>query len=254
MSKAKYQLKKRLYRLKSIRRRRGFGIHSPFVFHLVTNVISAKLNYPALDNMHAIRKQTIDFLKNELQKDSFGTDVSGKLEKEIERIKKEEALDRLIFRVMNFSHPKRPVFMGSELGFTAGYMAKVDAEIPLQWIGNDVPLTLFQDIILNKWFVDNIVFVSITEINELKEIDFIVLSDSCSPELIEELVQNPANILAENSFMIIKNIHKNERMSKLWAECIQWKHFAISLDLFELGILIARRGMRKNDYVIKYRF
>jgi len=254
MNKTHYRLKKRLYRLKSIRRRRGFGIHSPFVFHLVTKVIGGKLHDVVIEEMKDIRKQTIEYLKREEKVDGVGIDIGRKLKQEIKRLKKEVSVDKLIFRLMNFIQPKSPIFVGDEIGISVGYMAKVDERVPLHWLRTDIELTAYQRFVLDKLNAENIIREENICIDTFSEIDFLVLSDSTSKQILQQFTANIEQALSENSFVMIKNIHRNEALRELWLEWKEMEIFTYSLDLFQIGILIRRKGMRRHNYVLKYRF
>jgi hypothetical protein len=49
-------------------------------------------------------------------------------------------------------------------------------------------------------------------------------------------------------------MHKTQALLNFWKRLKADQLFKVSLDLFYVGILVARDGMQKQDYVRKYRF
>lgn len=251
MSSIKYQLKKRLYRLKAFRRK-GFGIHSPFTYHLITNVIEAKLHYYAFEQLQETRSLAIQLLKTSCKSTAMNMVRANYLKEEIWNLKKGEAADRLIFRLMNFSKCKNASFLGSGLSYTSAYMAKVDSRLNISCVGDCIK----NEEIRNAVFKESLGIENIhkLDISNLANTDFVVISDIISDQLINDFSKNYKNYLAENCTVVFLNMHKTQALLNFWKRLKADQLFKVSLDLFYVGILVARDGMQKQDYVRKYRF
>ena len=255
MSRIQYQLKKRLYRLKTYRRK-GFGIHSPFVFHLVTNVIEAKLNYYAFQQLSPCRDKAIQLLGKIGKKESGNSPFAKRYWEEEQEVKSGEALDRLLFRLMNFSRSKTPAYFGGGLGLSIAYLAKVDSRINVSWIDREQDFKqVSDDFLQNQIGVRNIRNLTLKDLNKVEEpFDFAVFSDNCTPELYQNIAANCHKYFTNRCFVIVKDIYKNENVNQFWLKLKEMDRFSVSFDLFHLGILIAKSGMQKQSYVMKYRF
>lgn len=255
MSRIQYQLKKRMHRLKAYRRK-GFGIHSPYTFYLITNVIEAKLHYYAFAKLKNQRKAAIKLIKATIKETEIDSAAKTILQQEIKILNSGESIDRLIFRLLNFSKANYPMYVGSDMGYTSAYMAKVDSRNKIKKVKACSQLeNIVDEIVLNPLKINNVLKISINEILGTKEkSDFVVVSDTSSAKDLEYLLENYNKFLTESCFLIVLNMYKTESMEKFWLQLKQKQMFRISLDLFHVGILIARKGMQKQDYKRKYRF
>lgn len=251
MSSIQYRLKKRLYRLKAYRRK-GFGIHSPYTFNLITNVVEAKLHYYAFEKLQKTRKLAGKLLKSSCKSSAISMGRANFLKDEIYNLKKGEAADRLVFRLMNFSRAEKPAYIGDGLAYTTAYMASVDSRIKVSCIGEcikngELHAKIFQD----QLRIDN---VQSAKILEIKEVDFMVISDRISDEDLENFLTNYPNKLKSTCMLVFLNMYKAPKLLNCWKKLKGDTFFKLSLDLFHVGILVAREGMKKQDYVRKYRF
>lgn len=255
MGRIHYKLKKRFYRLKAFRRK-GFGVHSPFTFHLIVNVIEAKLSYYAFGQLFPCRKIVVKALKSKNQASDIGKDLAKKYKEEIQNIKSSESLDRLLFRLMNFWRPKKSAYFGDGVGLSIAYMAKLDSRNDILWLGRgDVFREYSDDLFKNVIGIKNYKSVNFSNIlKEKPEFDFLVFSENTSEEILSDFVCNSKRILTTNCMIIIQNPHRNDTINIFWNKMKKAEQNYVSLDLFHMGILILREGLQKQDYVRKYRF
>lgn len=255
MGRIHYQLKKRIYRLKAYRRK-GFGVHSPFVFYLISNVIEAKLQFYAFAHLSPYRKELAKLLKLKIKAEGLEKNLAKRYKKEIQKMGSAESLDRLQFRLQNFWPTKQPAYFGGGIDFSMLYMAKVDSRIEVAFLDSEANFTQYIDD-----FYRNI--VGVTNFNKLdynfftkkkRAFDFLVFSETTKEAVLSDFLQNQALFLAEECMIIVRNLHQNGAIHNFWNQMKKLDRFSVSLDLFHLGILIARKGMQKQDYVRKYRF
>ena len=83
--------------LRRFTHRQGYGIHSPFAFHLITDVIYEHLPYYDYEDL----KEQECALKSGKNKNLFPEGESLRLR-------------RLLFRLYNYVHPKNIIFVGEE--------------------------------------------------------------------------------------------------------------------------------------------
>lgn len=255
MGRIHYKLKKRLYRLKAFRRK-GFGVHSPFVFHMIVNVIEAKLSYYAFGQLFPYRKIVVNALKSKIEEGDVSKGLVKKYKEEIQNIKSSESLDRLLFRLMNFWRSKKAAYYGDGLGFSMVYMAKLDSRNYISWMGRvDVFGEYSDDLFQNYMGIKNYKRVSHNNILEEKpNFDFVVFSENTREEILSDFVGSCERLLAKDCMIVVQNPHKSDAINLFWRQMKKAERVAVSLDLFHMGILISRDGMQKQDYVRKYRF
>lgn len=87
--------------------RKGFGVHSPWAYDLITNVIEEKLPYYAYDDLYEFWENAPDFLPQY-----------------------DENVDQLLFRLVNALKPRLILEIGTGAGVSTGYLASVSSSTP----------------------------------------------------------------------------------------------------------------------------
>lgn len=246
MSRIKYQLKKRLTRLVS-KHYKGFGIHSPYTFHLVRNVIEAKTHYYPFHRLDRQRNKMLIQLKEKLNQATLSKDERFWIQSECADLKDCTRRQRLLFRLLNFTNPKKVAFLGDDSGLNLSFLAKVDSRRIVHCLGardfaQSLATTVFND---NGIF--NVAFSTLaSELNQ--DFDFVQISRTVSDVLIKEFEDNIDRYLSSECFLIVEDIGKQAKMKQFWERLKLQERFSVSLDLFDVGIIFARKGMKKQDH------
>ena len=108
--------------------RRGFGIHSPYVYYLMTMVIENKHPYYRFSQVETLRK----ILKKSSKKLLISKDGGdGQEEVTLSSLVGENTFspsyDQLLFRLSKFFHPQNIVEFGSSIGISTIYLASPDS-------------------------------------------------------------------------------------------------------------------------------
>ena len=120
-----FQIKSFLRYLLKARHRKGFGVHSPFVFHLLNYVIFEKLPFYAYVQIEQVRNILLKD-KTIVELTDFGTgkknesSVADIARKSLETPK----FGQLLFRLVNYFQPKNIIELGTSLGISTMYLAK----------------------------------------------------------------------------------------------------------------------------------
>ena len=101
--------------------------------------------------------------------------------------------------------------------------------------------------ILKEQGVSNLRFSEL-EVSNNHAFDLIQISRTVAPEVLLEFEKNLDKYLNTESYLIIENINKEEKMNLLWNRLKKMERFNVSLDLFDIGVLIARKGLKKQDH------
>jgi len=83
--------------------------------------------------------------------------------------------------------------------------------------------------------------------------DFIQISRLVSPKVLLAFEDNIDKYLNVESYLIIENINRDEKMMSLWNRLKKMDRFTVGLDLFDVGILIARKGLKKQEHNLSAR-
>ena len=108
---------------------RGHGIHSPFVFNFIKNVLQDKKRYPAYREVEVVRCNLLqDKEWLEVEDLGAGSAISTSSRRRIKDIArtalKPKKFGQLLFRIAQYYKPLQTIELGTSLGITTAYLAK----------------------------------------------------------------------------------------------------------------------------------
>ncbi len=238
------------------------GVHSPFVFNLVTQVIQDKTNFKEYED--------IELLRRELMQDSTvinvidlgaGSQTLANNKRAIKDIAKNSAKPKkyaqLLFRLVKHFRSKNILELGTSLGISSLYLAKADKEsivITIEGcpeIANKAKEN-FEKLQLGniKQVVGNFDEVLSANINSKLDFVFIDGNHRKQPTL------NYFDIILKHSHnktvFVFDDIHWSEEMQQAWEEIKKHPQVTVTIDLFFIGIVFIRPEQSKEHFVIRF--
>lgn len=244
---------------------KGHGIHSPFIFDLVTRVIMDRKQYPEYERVEALRSA----LKKDsslLQVEDMGAG-SARMKSSARSIRsivknsaKPKKYGQLLFRMARFYKPESVLELGTSLGITTSYFALANpgnAVITLEGAKAvaDVAARNFQ-----RLSIDNVV---ITRGNfddtlpqtlaHLHTIDMVFIDGNHRKEptlhYFDLLVAEHNN----DTILVFDDIHWSREMEVAWKEIQEHPSVRCTVDLFFIGIVLFRREFfEKQHFTIRF--
>ncbi len=109
---------------------RGHGIHSPFVYDFVKNVLLDHTEYPEYQQVELYRKQLLaDKTLVEVTDFGAGSAIGNTRYRTIREITahaaKRKKFSQLLFRMARYYAPETCIELGTAVGITASYLAAV---------------------------------------------------------------------------------------------------------------------------------
>ncbi len=242
----KYQVQKRFTRLIS-RHYRGFGISSPYIYHLVREVVEARMHYYPFKKLDRLCRNMISDIEEKSLKKSLSEEQNLWFKNEFNRLNACTQLYRFLFRLVNYLNPKRIAFLGDDSGLLLSYLAKVDRRRDLLCLGTRAFVSDYSRSILKEQGISNVKYSEFSLMNKTA-FDYIHISRSVDANVLIEFESNLESYLKEESYLVVENINRDEKMIELWSRLKKMERFNVSLDLFDVGILIAQKGLKKQDY------
>src|SRR4030095_6172087 len=107
---------------------KGYGIHSPFVFHFITKVLKDKKHYPEYNAVENLRQKLLrDQTILNIEDFGAGSSVNKSNQRTIASIArnvvKSKKFGQLLFRMAKEYQPKNIVELGTSLGITTSYFS-----------------------------------------------------------------------------------------------------------------------------------
>jgi len=252
----KFRTISRLHYLKRAKHRHGHGIHSPFLFHLITNVIEDRRRPPEYKIYKNLRINALILLADSKKLllsnicNQFNLPLSkqGKIFKKIELPIR---YGKVIFRLIKEFKPTSVLNFGPALGINLALMAMANRDTPVYQIINQSACDLFSRELLKDSTISNIHYLAENHKQQVSP-DFIVINHPNDPKMSGSISQNFASSLGVNGVLIIRGIHESKEMEIVWNELIANVRVRVSLDLFEVGIALFRTGLQKENFILRY--
>lgn len=209
---------------------KGHGMHSPFVFNFIINVLNDDRMFYAFRDIEA---QTSPF--NEETK----------------------KVNQLLFKMVDYYQLNHIVEIDASIGVTTKYLAYANSNARI------ISLEESQDNIdFGEWLElkgdENVkVYAGSYEtslpatIQQLQSLDFVVMN-RCSANTIQHFNQIISSV-HNNSFVIIKSIYSNDDAEKSWNEIKAKDIVRATIDLFDLGIVLFNPDFKVKQH-FKVRF
>lgn len=238
----------------------GFGIHSPFVFYLITQIIEEKKPYYCY---HKIER-----LRNELKKDQnsifvadFGTGKSSqrKIATIAKRSLKPRKYAQLLFRLTVHSHPRNILELGTSLGITTAYLASANSKATVYTIEGSGEIA---NIAKQNFRRINIKNIQLFEgqissqlpnvLNQMESLDLVFFDANHKGIPTLSYFNMCLEKINSQTIFIFDDIYWSKEMTNAWQEIYMHPKVSISIDLFSIGIVFFNPDLKKEHYIVKF--
>ncbi|MFI5133758.1 MAG: O-methyltransferase, partial [Chitinophagales bacterium] len=244
---------------------KGHGIHSPFVFEVITKLLNDETHYPAYDTIEKLRHNLLHD-KTSLTVEDFGAGsaMNKTNQRTVASITKHAAkskkLGQLLFRMVKEYQPQTILELGTSLGITTSYLATANPNAKVITIegSKTISAIAFDNFkllkLLNLKLIEGNFDQTLSSvISQLSTIDFAFIDGN---HRFTPTIQYFTSILTKiNNFsvIILDDIHWSKEMEEAWNYCKNHQSVTLSIDLFFIGILFFRKEIReKQHFVIRY--
>lgn len=233
-----------LYKLKSTNEH---GVHSPFVFDLVTNVIYNNKDYYCYKTIEAQRKILLD-----------STVVVGSLSvSETAKKMYAEKYSKLLFRLVNYFQPNSVVLINDKLGVDSAYAASVSEHLKVYSFQENRELQKITASHLEQLKLKNVTLLYESQttslpdlLKQLSTLDFVVIHQKTKDEVLSVFYQclEKANT---SSVFVVSNVGLPE-FAEAWEEIKKNNQVTVTIDLFYMSIVFLRKEQVKEHFLIRF--
>jgi predicted O-methyltransferase YrrM len=243
--------------------RKGFGVHSPFVFHLVSKVLTKKDD----ENL----KQILSFRRNFLRDKSIlqtndagaGSKTHRRKERSIRQILNRSSIrhkyGRILYALANELNPATIIELGTGIGISTAYLAKGCPGSRTISIEADKQKMTFATNSFEQMGLRNVTAVNGTfgellpGFMKIAVHPVLVFVDGDhSFEGTKSYFEEIMKYADSETVIIFDDIRWSEGMEKAWDAIKADSRVVLSIDLFFMGIVFFRKGMTKQDFVVNY--
>ncbi|MEP6804797.1 MAG: class I SAM-dependent methyltransferase [Flavobacterium sp.] len=243
------------------------GVHSPFVFNLLTKCFYDKKSKPEYSILSNYRKSLLEN-KNFIEVTDFGagSKVFKSNRRQISKIAKTAGISpkraELLFRVTNYFQPKNILEIGTSLGLATSALALGNTNATVITL-EGCPETANQcQLQFQKFNFNNVDFV-ISEFEiylqdiklrletETKNFDLIYFDGNHSKKATLAYFDLLLSTITNDSVWIFDDIHWSQEMEESWEMIKKHPKVTVTIDTFQWGFVFFRYEQEKEHFVIR---
>ena len=251
----KFRIISRLYYFKRAHHRRGHGIHSPFLFRLITTVIEGKWNEPECKALKQLKKEALRSLKGNVpQLESLFEQYHLPVSKSRKLYRKiEPPLHYLmaILRLIRYFQPNTIFIYGPDFGLITAIVCMAGNKSTVYHIDETPIFQSFSDEFIKKYKILYINYIR-AEPDPSVKAGFSLINYPFDPTCSRKIFQNRIDEHGPDDVVVIRGIHESKEMESIWMDLKTSTEVRVSLDLFEMGIVLFRKGLQKEDFILKF--
>jgi predicted O-methyltransferase YrrM len=255
-----FAIKSYLLYLLRARHKKGYGIHSPFVFNLLNAVFYEPSPYYCYENIEDQREKLL-CSKDLVDVTDHGT--GGYTKRRIcdiaRRSVKRTKYAQLLFRLANSNRSSTILELGTCLGLTTLYLSQVNRNGKVVTIDADENLCRLAMDNFKALGADNIelrcgkvddVLPGILE--KLPALDFVFFDANHTKEATLNYFELCLPKAHKTSIFVFDDIYRSNEMSLAWQQITQHPDVRLSIDVFEMGIVFFNTDLFKQDYIVVF--
>lgn len=244
---------------------RGHGIHSPFVFDFITNILNDKRDFYAYGRVEQLRA-ALAADTSLLEVEDFGAGPAGGRKKQrrvkdiVQTAVKPRKYGQLLFRMAAYYRPHYILELGTSVGITTSYLALADnraivttvegsaavAELARE---NFKKLGLSSVALYNRPFEECLPRI----IQHHPHLDFVFIDGNHRKEPTLDYFQRLLPAMQENSVIVFDDIHWSKGMESAWEAVKAHPKVMLTIDLFFIGLVFFRKEFKvKQDFTIRF--
>ena len=237
------------------------GVHSPFVFDLVTKCFYDKTKFPEYTVLKQYRNSLL-VNKNTIDVTDFGAGsrVFKSNTREISKIAKNAGISpknaELLFRIVNYFQPESILEIGTSLGLATSALSlgnKNGKITTLEGCPNTMSIAKNQYQLQN---LNNIEFINTEFSSYLKKLptssfQLIYFDGNHSQKATLEYFELLLPTITNDSVWIFDDIHWSAEMENTWEIIKKHPKVKVTIDTFQWGIVFFRAEQEKEHFVIR---
>ncbi len=254
---------------------RGHGIHSPFVYEFIRQVLMDHHPYPAYTLAENYREQVLqDNRQLEVLDLGAGSAVNSVVSiqpgrqvihqrkvADIARTSvKPKRYSRLLFRLARFYGYGNIIELGTSLGVTTTYFSQVPGLEKLITIEGSEAIAEYAEAHFRSAGIPNTILVRgnfddvlTGALDNFDRLDLAFVDGNHRKQPTIRYFNQILEKTHENSCIVFDDIHWSAEMEEAWAEIKKDPRVKLSIDLFFVGIIFFRKSfLEKQDFMIRF--
>lgn len=238
--------------------KKGFDVHSPFVFKLITDVIEERTPYYKYSLIEKVRELLLKTDKT-VYVENFGTGKSGsqRISTIVKHSSKSPVYAQVLFRLVNYYKAKNILELGTSFGLTTMYLAAPDSKAKVVTIEGSAEIAEYAKLSFRRAGFDNIQ-VKIGNIDSclpkviagFEKLDFVFLDANHRKDALLNYFNQCLSKTHTKSVLVVDDIYWSREMTEAWNEIKQNSRVSVTIDMFSYGIVLFDPELQKEDYTL----
>ena len=239
--------------LRSVRSKRGFGVHSPFAFEFITEVLNptSDAGFYCFDAIEQLRYQLYE-RPNSLTLNNGQTRTLAKIAKTSASTTKD---GQILFRCARYTHSQNIIELGTSLGLGSAYLASHSSKAQLYTIDHDTKVQEIAQENLKTLHLKNVRFINENFQEGLKKLlnpsfslDLAFIDGHHQGEATQHYYQMLLPHTHKDSLLIFHDIHWSEDMYQAWRNILKDEHISTSFECYNMGFVFLNPELNKAHY------
>ena len=244
---------------------KGHGIHSPFVFDFIKNVLRDKKEY---DHYPVIEKGRQQLLKQAaaIDVEDFGAGsgiikTKRRVVADIARSSlKPKKYAQLLYRIVRYYRPETIIELGTSFGITSAYLAAGNKNGKVYTIEGSAAIAGIAEKTFNRTGLKNIELITgdfnnilPVVLKKLNTIDLAFIDGNHLKQSTLDYFVQLMNCSTPSTILIFDDIHWSAEMEDVWSVVKQHPRVTLTIDLFFIGLVFFNPDLKiKQDFSIRF--
>lgn len=217
-------------RLLRLKQSKGHGVHSPFAFELITNVLYSPHTYYALHDIDRF------LWVNEALFRSRGIEPGGVVK-----------YNQTSFRLVNRFKPERILEFNSGIGVNSLFVLAPNPKAHITFAEDNIKQIDDAKYLLQKYFEEkqNLNFISSDNLISDNTYDAVIINSGAIMPSVNQLL----DLSNESTFWIVDSIRSGES-KQLWLNIVNHKKVSVTFDMSNTGVAFLHPTFYKSHYYI----
>ncbi len=240
------------------------GVHSPFVYNLIDEVI---YNFKDNEDYVEIENLRKKLLKNQnyltITDLGAGSHINNNKQKKVKQIAKNalkpKKLAQLIYRLVKHNKPTNAIEFGTCLALTTAYISKAAPLANIITMEGCPQTATLASQNLNPLKANN-VEVLVGDFNQnlpeilstLPQVDFVFVDGNHQEKATINYFELLLPKAHENSLFIFDDIYWSAGMKKAWQQIKQHPQVTLTIDLFWIGLVFFKTDREKEHFKVQF--
>ena len=236
------------------------GIHSPFVYDLVTKCFYDKAFYEGYDLLDSMRKELRkDTRQIEVHDIGAGSQYFSAKQRAVKAIARHAGIrkkrQRLLLRLARYLDATNILELGTSVGQGTVALSRADSSFSITTVEGCKNTSQIATDYFKKYQLNNIrqVVSSFDEFldGRVDDFDLVFIDGDHGKESTLRYFDILRHALNNNAVLVFDDIYWSPGMTEAWEEICQHEAVTVSIDTFKWGLVFFRKEQQKQHFIIR---